>query len=75
MFKSQRASKSDSISNGCRAGMITTTHTCEPSMQLQRFLFDQLWDQGVRHIFGIPAILFSISTNRSKPIGVFSSSG
>jgi hypothetical protein len=54
MFKSQRASKSDSISNGCRAGMITTTHTCEPSMQLQRFLFDQLWDQGVRHMFGIP---------------------
>jgi len=34
--------------------MITTTHTCEPSMQLQRFLFDQLWDQGVRHMFGIP---------------------
>ena len=46
MFKSQRASKSDSISNGCRAGMITTTHTCEPSMQLQRFLFDQALESG-----------------------------
>jgi len=23
-------------------------------MQLKTFLFDQLWNQGVRHIFGIP---------------------